>query len=87
MDTYLERLNNNKMLSLVFPRSSMLLFKLDGALAKGDDDTTRQIIAKLDKMCLDPGEKVDYLQKRMSFFIYAHDNGKPSSLTPILKIC
>ena len=66
---YLERLENNKRLALVFRRPILLLYKLDGYLRSGDDDKVRAIIKELDGMKLEPRDKVEYLQKRMSFFV------------------
>lgn len=66
---YLERLENNKRLALVFRKPILLLYRLDGYLKIGDDDKVRDIIKELDGMKLEPRDKVEYLQKRMSFFV------------------
>ncbi len=66
---YLERLENNKRLALVFRKPILLLYKLDGYLRAGDDDRVRAIIKELDGMKLEPRDRVEYLQKRMSFFV------------------
>ncbi len=66
---YLERLENNKRLALVFRKPILLLYKLDGYLMAGDDDKVRSIIKELDGMKLEPRDRVEYLQKRMSFFV------------------
>jgi len=66
---YLERLENNKRLTFVFRKPIMLLYKLDGYLKTGSDDKVRDMIEKLDSIKLEPRDKVEYLQKRMSFFV------------------
>ncbi|NCB73149.1 MAG: hypothetical protein EOM51_00180 [Clostridia bacterium] len=70
---YLERLENNKRLALVFRKPILLLYKLDGYLKAGDDDKVRAVIQELDGMKLEPRDKVEYLQKRMSFFVSVLD--------------
>ena len=68
---YLERLENNKRLTFVFRKPIMLLYKLDGYLKTGNDDKVRDVIEELDGIKLEPRDKVEYLQKRMSFFVSA----------------
>lgn len=70
---YLERLENNRLLKLVFRRPVLLLYMLRGYLKTGDDSEIRKIIAQLDGMKLEPGDKVEYLQNRMSFFVSVGD--------------
>jgi len=69
IDLYLERLENNKRLGLIFRKPLMLLLKLDGYMKTGDDDRIREIISQLDGIKLEPRDKVEYYQKRMSFFV------------------
>lgn len=66
---YLERLENNRRLTFVFRKPIMLLYKLDGYLKIGSDNKVRDLIEKLDGTKLEPRDKVEYLQKRMSFFV------------------
>ena len=65
---YLERLQNNRRLTWVFRKSELLLMQLDGQMRVGQDDQIQRLINKLDAQRLLPREKVEYLQKRMSFF-------------------
>ena len=66
---YLERLENNRRLKLIFRKPLMCLYKLDGYLKTGDDEKIKELIRELDTMKLEPRDKVEYLQKRMSFFV------------------
>lgn len=66
---YLERLEHNKRLKYVFRKPIMLLYKLDGYMKTGDDEKVRSAITELDGIKLEPRDKVEYLQKRMSFFV------------------
>ena len=65
---YLERLQNNRRLSWVFRKNEILLMQLDGQMRLGQDAEIERLIRRLDGQRLLPREKVDYLQKRMSFF-------------------
>jgi len=65
---YLERLQNNRRLTWVFRKNELLLMQLDGQMRLGQDAEIQQLINRLDSQRLLPREKVDYLQKRMSFF-------------------
>lgn len=69
IDLYLERLEHNKRLNYIFRKPLMLLMKLDGYLKTGNDGAIRAIIKELDGMRLEPRDKVEYYQKRMSFFV------------------
>ena len=66
---YLERLEHNKRLKYVFRKPILLLYRLDGYMKTGSDDKTRSTLAELDGMKLEPRDKVEFLQKRMSFFV------------------
>ncbi|MEA4894295.1 MAG: hypothetical protein VB064_03435 [Oscillospiraceae bacterium] len=70
---YLERLEHNRRLGLIFRKPIMLLMKLDGYMKTGDDEKIRVLIKELDDMKLEPRDKVEYYQKRMSFFVSAGD--------------
>lgn len=65
---YLERLQNNPRLTWVFRKNEILLMQLDGQMRLGQDAEILRLIKRLDAQRLLPREKVDYLQKRMSFF-------------------
>ncbi len=68
-DEYVSRLETNKRLKLLFPKVVMDLFLLDGYMITGSDNKAEQIISKMDKKNLDPGILVEYLQKRLSYYI------------------
>ena len=70
-DLYLERLENNRLLGMIFRKPILLLFKFDGYLKTGEDERIRELIKELDAMKLEPRDKVEYYQKRMSFFVSA----------------
>lgn len=65
---YLDRLQNNHRLNWVFRKNELLLLMLDAHMRLGHDEEVLQLIHLLDKSRLQPREKVDYLQKRMSYF-------------------
>ena len=68
---YLERLEHNRRLKLIFRPSMLLLYRLEGHMKQGDDPAIRQIIAQLDQMRLPPRDKLLFLQDRLSFFVSA----------------
>ena len=70
---YLERLENNKRLSLVFRRSMLLLYKLEGYMKTGQDDKILPIIRRLDGMRLPPRDKLLFCQQRLSYFVSVRD--------------
>ena len=49
---YIERLENNRRLKLVFRPAVLLLYKLEGYMSLNDDGKCRELIAKLDGMKL-----------------------------------
>jgi hypothetical protein len=65
---YLERLQNNHRLTWVFRKNEILLMQLDAQMRLGQDAEIQRLIELLDNQRLQPREKVEYLQKRMSFF-------------------
>ena len=65
---FLVRLQNNRRLTWVFRKSELLLMQLDGQMRLGQNDQIQRLIKNLDAQRLLPREKVEYLQKRMSFF-------------------
>ena len=70
---FLERLQNNRRLTWVFRKNEILLMQLDGQMRLGQDEEIQRLIETLDTQRLLPSEKVDYLQKRMSFFTSTGD--------------
>ena len=70
---YLERLENNKRLSLVFRRSMLLLYKLEGYMKTGQDDKILPIIRQMDGMRLPPRDKLLFCQQRLSYFVSVRD--------------
>ena len=68
---YLERLEHNSRLKLVFRKSVLLLYQLEGYMKLGDDEAIRTLIAQLDQLRLPPRDKLLFLQDRMSFFVSA----------------
>ena len=66
---YLERLEHNRRLKLVFRKSVLLLYRLEGYMKLGDNQMIRQIIAQLDQMSLQPRDKLIFLQDRLSLFV------------------
>ncbi len=69
LPAYLERLENNRMLPLVYRKSTVLLMQLDGYMAAGEDEKAVGVIGLLDKIHIEPQEKVEFYQKRLSFYI------------------
>ena len=75
---YLERLEHNRRLKLVFRKSVLLLYRLEGYMKLGDNQMIRQIIAQLDQMSLQPRDKLLFLQDRLSFFVSTWDEARAS---------
>lgn len=63
-----ERLENNWHLKLVFRKQVLLLWKLDAYMTLGQREKALETIRKLDKTRLEPRDKLDFYQKRLSFF-------------------
>ena len=70
---YIERLENNRRLKLVFRPAVLLLYKLEGCMSLGDDGKCRELIAKLDGMKLQPRDRLQFYQTKLSFYAYAGD--------------
>ena len=70
---YIERLENNRRLKLVFRPAVLLLYKLEGYMSLGDDGKCRELIAKLDGMKLQPRDRLQFYQTKLSFYAYAGD--------------
>lgn len=73
VDLYLERLEHNKLLGLVFRKPVLLLYRLEGYMKRGDEGAIRRTIAQLDRMNLPPRDRVQFYQQRLSFFAWAGD--------------
>ena len=71
VELYLERLEHNKLLGLVFRKPVLLLYRLEGYMKQGDDEAIRRIIAQLDRMSLPPRDRVQFYQQRLSFYASA----------------
>lgn len=66
---YMERLENNRRLRLIFRKPIMDLFLLDGYMKLGREEDILRTIGEMDRMKLEPRDKVDYYQKRLSYFV------------------
>lgn len=73
VELYLERLEHNKLLGVVFRKPVLLLYRLEGYMKQGDDEAIRRTIAQLDRMNLPPRDRVQFYQQRLSFFASAGD--------------
>ena len=70
---YIERIENNRRLKLVFRPAVLLLYKLEGYMSLNDDGKFRELIAKLDGMKLQPRDRLQFYQTKLSFYAYAGD--------------
>ena len=70
---YIERLENNRRLKLVFRPAVLLLYKLEGYMSLNDDGKCRELIAKLDGMKLQRRDRLQFYQTKLSFYAYAGD--------------
>lgn len=70
---YIERLENNRRLKLVFRPAVLLLYKLEGYMSLNDDGKCRELIAKLDGMKLQPRDRLQFYQTKLSIYAYAGD--------------
>lgn len=76
---------NNKRLKWVFTKNTILIMHLKGYLLAGDDDLINQTIKKLDQRKLEPYEKLDYYQKRFSYFVSKNNQEEASQSLELLK--
>ncbi len=76
VDLYLERLEHNRLLGLVFRKPALLLCRLEGYMKKGDSEKLRETIAQLDRMRLPPRDRVQFYQDRLSYFASVGDAGE-----------
>lgn len=70
---YIERLENNRRLKLVFRPAVLLLYKLEGYMSLNDDGKCWELIAKLDGMKLQPRDRLQFYQTKLSIYAYAGD--------------
>jgi len=67
-DIYQEFLEN-KRLKLIFSKGQLQVLRLNGAILGKNDELAKSVIYKTDKMKLKPYERLDFYQKRFSFFV------------------
>lgn len=79
--SYLDVLNNNKFMRLLFPKGSLEHLRLNAYLLFKDDNMIVNSIAKIDGMHLNKGEKVDYCLQKLSY--YATNKEKEKALTAL----
>lgn len=63
-----ERLENNRRLRVLFRRPVLELMKLDSYLSLGDDEKSLRQIELLEKLKLEPRDKLELYQRAVSFF-------------------
>lgn len=66
--TCAERLENNRLLKLIFRKQVISLWLLDAYMLIGQQEKTLAAIQKLDKMRLEPRDKLEFYQKRLSYY-------------------
>lgn len=64
----LERLEHNKRLRLLFRKPLLELWRLDAYMALGDVEHVEASMQKLNKMRLEPKDKLEFYQKSLSFY-------------------
>lgn len=64
-----QELLNNKRLKYIFRKQMLDIMRLNGYLLEGNDKKIVELIEKLDIAKLEPYEKLDYYQKRFSYFV------------------
>ena len=60
----------------MFRPAVLLLYKLEGYMSLNDDGKCRELIAKLDGMKLQPRDRLQFYQTKLSFYAYAGDGGQ-----------
>lgn len=66
-----ERLQNNKFLLFLFRKPIIYLWLLDACMMSGEDRQALITISKLDKMRMEPKDKLEFYQKRLSYYASA----------------
>lgn len=64
----LDRLDNNRLLRLLFRKPLLELWRLDAYMALGAHENAEKSIKKLEKMRLEPKDKLELYQKSLSFY-------------------
>ncbi len=77
----------NKRLNLVFRKSTILIYKLDGYLVLGSDKEIGLMFDEISKIKLEPQEKIEFNMKKLSYYATKGDREKcESALSCIEKI-
>lgn len=80
-----QELLKNKRLRLIFRKEMIDILKLNGYLLEGDENKIKEMIHKLDNSILEPFEKLDYYQKRFSYFVEQNDRNEANKSLQLLK--
>jgi|SRR5690554_2186508 len=81
---YQELLNNTR-LRLIFRREMIDILKLNGYLLEGNETNIKKMFFKLDNTKLEPYEKLDYYQKRFSYYVEHKDSEEAKKSLLMLK--
>lgn len=76
---------NNKRLKWIFTKNTIAIMNLKGYLLAGDEELINQTIKELDQRKLEPYEKLDYYQKRFSYFVSKNNQEEASQSLEHLK--
>jgi len=60
---------SNWKLRIIFTKSQLLLLRLEGSMIAGNDRITYSLIHQLDEKRLLPYQKLDFYQKRLTYFV------------------
>jgi len=66
-DLYLQLLENKK-LRWLFKKSTILQFRLDAYLVKGESNKTEDLFTELDEQSMTKGEALEFNQKKLSYY-------------------
>ncbi len=81
---YQELLNNNR-LKLLFRKQMIDIMRLDGYLLAGNDEKIVELIDGLDDLKLEPREKLNFYQKRFSYFVEKNNQEEAKVSLKLLK--
>lgn len=81
----LERLNNNRRLRLLFRKPLLELWRLDACMALGEDEDARRTISRLQTMKLEPRDRLELYQKKLSFYASCAEGDKAKAARDELK--
>lgn len=76
---------SKKRLRLIFRKELIDIFRLNGYLHEGHSDKILEMIAKLDQAKLEPYEKLEYYQKRFSYFVEQNNKEEAKKSLRLLK--